>query len=68
MRSMALLGAALLCVASACGSVDETPLGGPYGGTTTPTDPTSDDAGPLDDAGMPEAAPVRPALVLRAAP
>jgi len=65
MRSVLLLCAALVGVASACGSVDESPLGGPYGGTTTPTEPTADDAGLLD-GGVPEATVARAALVVRA--
>lgn len=38
----------LLLVATACGSVSDTPLGGPYGGTTEPTPPIADAGAPLD--------------------
>ncbi len=37
-----------LLIVSACGSVGDTPLGGPYGGTTDPTPPIADAGAPLD--------------------
>ncbi len=37
-----------LLIVSACGSVSDTPLGGPYGGTTDPTPPIADAGAPLD--------------------
>ncbi len=45
---LVLLLPLLLLVASACGSVSDTPLGGPYGGTTESTPPIADAGAPLD--------------------
>lgn len=53
-RSKAASGAVLACILlGACGSVNDFPLGGPNGGTTSPTEPnagetTSNDAGVAD--------------------
>jgi hypothetical protein len=48
MRSVVF--AAVVAVASiACGSVDDAPLGGPYGGSTDPTDPNGSDPSTNND-------------------
>ncbi len=43
-----LFFALALGLLGACGSVSDTPLGGPYGGTTEPTPPNADAGAPLD--------------------
>jgi hypothetical protein len=43
-----LLVAVALSVLGSCGSVSDTPLGGPYGGTTEPIPPVDDAGAPLD--------------------